>query len=175
MNTLVRYGLIGGAAVSVLMFAPFFAFGTRPDWMRISEVVGYSSMLLCMSVTWFAMRRERARSGALTFGRALAVGIGVSGVAALLFGGATWLFYLVLGQPLIDGQVEYYALQIRTGGGSDAEIARRLTELESMRPMLSNRPLMAAVMAATVFLIGAAESLAGAYWITRRAARERTA
>lgn len=167
MNASIRYGLICGFVLSVLMFTPFFIFGARPDWMRASEVIGYSSMVLCLSATWFAMRREQARRGPLSYGGALAVGIGVSSVAAVLFGAATWIFYAVLGDPLVEGQIEYYVMQIRASGSSEAEMARQLADLEAMRPMFFNRPLMAAVMAATVFVIGAVESLIGAYFITR--------
>jgi hypothetical protein len=175
MNTLLRYGLISGAILCVLMFAPFFIFGTRPEWMRIGEIVGYTSMVLCLSATWFAMQREQARRGPLRYGSALAVGIGVSAVAAVLFGLATWVFYSMIGDALPEALIAFYVDQIRNAGHSPEATAAQLQELEAMRPFFFNRPLQGVVMAATVFLIGAIESLIGAALVSRRRAGPATA
>jgi hypothetical protein len=170
MNTSLRFGLPAGAILCVLMFAPYFLFGARTEWMRAAEIVGYGSMLLCLSATWFAMQREQARRGPLGFGAALRIGIAVSTVAALLFGAATWAFYAVVGDALPEALLAYYADQVRNAGTAPEVTAQRLQELEAMRPFFYNRPLQGAVMAATVFVIGAFESLVGA-WITARRGR----
>lgn len=175
MNTALRYGLIGGGILALLFFAPFFFLGTRPEWLRVSEVIGYGTMFLCLSVTWFAMRREHARRGPLRYGGALAIGVGVSVVAALMFGAATWIFLANAGDALPETLIAHYTQQIHAAGGGADVIAAKLAELEAMRPLLYNHPLQAAVMAATVFLIGAVESLAGAFFVTRGAPRAATA
>lgn len=166
MNTMLRYGAIAAIVLSLLMFAPYFIFGTRPEWMEIGELVGYASMVLCLSATYFAMRRERERRGGLRYGQAFALGIGVSALAGLLFGIVTFAFYSLVGDALPEAIYEFYAYQIRDGGGSETEIARQLDELAEMRPLFFNRPLQAAVMLATVFLIGVVESAIGA-WLVR--------
>lgn len=167
-NTPLRFGLLAGAILCMLMFAPYFIFGARTEWMRIAEIVGYGSMLLCLSATWFAMQREQARRGPLTFGSALSIGIAVSTVAAVLFGAATWAFYALVGDALPEALLAYYAAQVRDAGATPELTAQRLQELEAMRPFLYNRPLQGAVMAATVFVIGAIESLVGAWLTVRR-------
>jgi hypothetical protein len=164
----VYYGLLAGLVLCLPMFGPYFVFGLRPEWMKVSELVGYSAMLLCLSATFFAMRAERQRGAAPGFSRLLGVGVGVSMVAGLLFGLATWVFYTLVGNQLPEALFEFYALQIRDSGASAEEIARRLREMEAMRPLLYNRPLQGAVMAATVFVIGVVESVPGAWWLARR-------
>lgn len=168
MNTWLRYGAIAAIVLSVLMFAPYFIFGAKPEWMEVGELVGYGSMVLCLSATWFAMRRERERRGGLRYGQAFAVGVGVSAIAGLVFGIATFLFYTVAGDALPQAIYEFYAQQIRDSGESDAEIARQLAGLEEMRPMFFNRPLQAVVMFATVFVIGVVESAIGAWFARSR-------
>jgi hypothetical protein len=168
MNALLRYGTLAGVLISLMLFAPYFIFGARPEWMRLGEVVGYTSMILCMSATWFAMRREHERRGTLGYGAALAVGTGVSAIAGLLFGIATWVFYSLVGDALPEALIAFYAQQISDAGLPAAETARRMQELESMRPLFFNRPLQGAVMAATVFVIGAIESLGFAWVVSRR-------
>lgn len=169
---LIRYGLIAGVVLSVLMFAPYFIFGADPEWMRLGEIVGYTSMLLCLSATWFAMRRENARRGPLRYGGALLVGVGVSAVAAVLFGLATWGFYAAAGDALPEALIAFYRLQIENSGAAAEQIAQQLQQLESMKSMFYNRPLQAAVMAATVFVIGVLQSLIWALLVTRGARRQ---
>ena len=171
MNTALRDGLLGGGILCLLFFAPFFIVGPRPEWLRVSEVVGYATMFLCLSATFLAMRREHARRGPLSYGAALGVGIGVSGVAALMFGAATWAFLAHAGDALPEVLIAHYTRQIHAAGGGPEVIAAKLAELEAMRPLLHNHPLQAAVMTATVFLIGAVESLVGALVLTRRGGR----
>jgi hypothetical protein len=164
----VRYGLAASAVMAVVFFAPSLVFGVRPEWMRIGEIVGYTTMVLAMTATVLAMRAERERRGGrITFGGAFAVGAGVSLVAAALFGVATWLWLVIGGDALPEALMAYYAAQIEGSGLPEAEAAARLQELQDMRWMFYNRPLQGLVMFATVFPIGILESLIGAWFVRR--------
>jgi len=175
MTSWIRHGLIAGIAMAIVFFAPFFIFGASREWMKVGQLFGYTTMVLCLTATWFAMRRERERLGTLGFGRALGIGAGVSGVAAVLFGLATWAFYAIVGDSLPQTIFEFYAADIRASGAPAEVVAARLAELEAMRPVFFNRPLQGAVMAATVFLIGVIESLVGAWLVSRPRGAARTA
>ncbi len=169
MNTIFRHGLVAGVLVSILLFAPYFIFGPRPDVMRWGEVIGYASMALCLSATWFAMRAEqRRRGGVLGWTRAFGIGVGVSAVAGVVFGLGTWAFYAWVGDSLPEAMLAYYRTLAQESGGSAEAIAAKLAELDAMRDFFFNRPLQAAVMFATVFVIGVAESAVGAWLVTRR-------
>lgn len=163
MPVSIRLGLLAGAILCVLMFAPIVLTGPDPTWMELGEVFGYASMVLVMSATYLAMRAERRQHGALSFGRAFRTGAAVSLVASLVFGIATWVFYALMGDKLPQALYEFYIAQ---AGGDAAKLA----EIESMKDFLFNRPLGAALMFATVFVIGLIESLIGA-WIVSRAPR----
>src|SRR5262249_5251067 len=127
------------------------------------------SMVLCMTATFFATREERRRrGGSIPFGTALAVGAGVSTVGALVFGVATWLFYIAMGDALPETIMAFYEAKIRESSASAAEIQAQLAQLEQMRPFMYNKPLQALVMFATVFLIGIGESFLGALIVRRR-------
>ncbi|MCK7595256.1 DUF4199 domain-containing protein [Pseudomarimonas salicorniae] len=167
MHPTIRYGLIAGGLLCLPMFGPYLIFGLRPEWMRVGEVIGYTSMVLCMTATWFAMRHEQQRRGPLGYGRLLGVGVGVSAVAGLIFGLATWGFYALAGDALPEALIEFYLAQARDPGLDAAESARRVAEIESMKSLFFNRPLQAAVMFATVFVIGVAVSLVAAFFARR--------
>lgn len=162
MNSILRYGLIGGAVLCLPMFGPMLLVGPQPEWMRLGEIIGYTSMVLCMSATWFAMRHEQQRRGALGFSSLFGIGVGVSAVAGLLFGLVTIGFYAMAGNELPEALIEYYQAQARAPGISAEDSARQLAEIEAMRPFFYNKPLQGAVMFATVFLIGVVVSLLAA-------------
>lgn len=163
MSIPIRLGLLAGAILCVLMFAPIILVGPDPTWMEVGEIFGYTSMVLAMTATYFAMRAERRRRGTLGFGPAFRTGVAVALVASLVFGLATWGFYTLMGDALAQGIYDFYLVK---AGGDPAKLA----ELESMKGFFFNRPLQAAVMFATVFVIGLIESLIGA-WIISRAER----
>ena len=168
MNVLLRYGAIAGAVLAVLMFGPYFIFGARPDWMKAGQVFGYASMVLCLSATVFAMRQVRdAAPSPPGYGRLLGVGVGVSAVAAAIFAVATWVFYALAGDALPQALYDFYANGIRDSGAPTESIAAQLAELERMKPFFWNRPLQAAVMFATVFVVGVVESAVGAWFVRR--------
>lgn len=167
---LLRYGLLAGVVVNILMFGPIALFGERPGWLRYGEIVGYSAMVLSMTATYFAMRHERARlGGALSFSRGLGIGVGVTAIASLLFGLATYAFYRIVGDAFVQKIWDHYVTQIQGSGADAAGIARQLAEMEQMRPLFFNYAFQAALMFATLFLIGLAISLVSATVLRRRA------
>ena len=162
-NLLIRYGLIAGSLVTFLLYLPIVVFGPVPEYMKWGEVFGYLSMLLVMTAAVFAIRAERDRAGSIGFTRALFIGCGVSAIAGLIFGVGTWLFFKVSGDALPQAIYEFY---LHNAAGD----ARQLAELQANKGWFFNVPLQAAVMFATVFLIGLAESLIAAWWFSRRRA-----
>lgn len=170
MNRIVQYGLVAGVVMSLVLFGPFFIVGPDPDWaQRWGRAIGYTGMVLALTATFFAMRAERERAGgSIGFGRALGIGLGVSAVAALFFGLATWAFYAYVGDALPQKLYESYLAAARAAQGDAATVAAKVAEVEAMRGFFFNYPMQGAVMGATVFLIGAVESLIGAAIVRRR-------
>jgi len=170
MNRVLNHGLVAAILMSIVLFGPYFIVGPDPDWaQRWGRMIGYAGMVLALTATFFAMRAERERAGGeIGFGRALGIGLGVSAVAALCFGLATWGFYAYVGDALPQQLYDSYLAAARASTGDAATVAAKVAEVESMRGFFFNFPLQGAVMGATVFLIGAVESLIGAAVVRRR-------
>jgi hypothetical protein len=81
--------------------------------------------------------------------------------------------YALAGDELPQKLYEFYVQGIRDSGLDAAAQAAKLAELEQMKGLFFNRPLQAAVMFATVFLIGIAESIIGALIVRRIAPQQR--
>lgn len=167
MKLWMKYGVFAGVLLCLPMFGPLLLFGPKPEWMEIGEIVGYASMVLCLTATYFAMRRQQSLHGPLTYGQALGTGVGVSAVAGCVFGVATWICFVAAGDQMPEALMQFYAQQINAAELSAEARQKQLDALEAMRPMLYNRPLQAAVMAATVFVIGVVVSLISAWMVVR--------
>ena len=164
-NNLIRHGLVCGALLTVLFFLPLVIFGPEPGFLKWSQHVGYTTMLLVMSATAFAMRAERGRAGAIGFTRAFFLGCGVSAIAALIFAIATGVFYAATGDVWSQAVYDFY---LKNAAGD----AKQLAEIEANKALFFNRPFQAALMFANVFVIGLVESIVGAWWFSRRGARQ---
>ena len=164
-NNLIRHGLVCGALLTFLFYLPLLIVGPTPGFMKWGELVGYTTMFVVMSAAAIAMRAERDRAGAISFTRAFFLGCGVSAIAALIFGVATWVFYMVSGEAWSQAIYDFY---LKNAGGDP----KRIAELEANKAFFYNYPLQAAVMFATVFMIGVVESIIGAWWFSRRGARQ---
>jgi hypothetical protein len=169
MNRILQHGLVAGVLMSLVLFGPYVVVGPDPDWaQRWGRLIGYTGMVLALSATFFAMRAERERAGGrIGFGRALGIGLGVSAVAAVFFGLATWVFYASVGDALPQKLYEAYLAAAQASEGDPAAVAARVAEVEAMRGFFFNYPMQGALMGATVFLIGAVESLVGAAIVRR--------
>ena len=86
--------------------------------------------------------------------------IGYTGMVLAL----TATFFDALPQQLYDS----YLAAARASEGDPTTVAARVAEVEAMRGFFFNYPMQGAVMGATVFLIGAVESLVGAAIVRRR-------
>src|SRR2546427_10013414 len=89
-KTVLTFGLISGAIMAVMMFAtlPF----TDSAWLQShSMFIGYTTMVLSFMLAFFGIRsyRENIGGGALTFGRALGVGLVIPLLSSVLYLG-TW-------------------------------------------------------------------------------------
>jgi hypothetical protein len=168
-HLILRFGLIAGVAISAFMLLPILIFGLRSEWMKLAEILGYTWMVLAMSTVYFAIRNERQRRGGhIPFSTAFGLATGVSIVAGALFGIATWLVYEVAGDRMVPELLAYYTAQINESGADAANIAQQLAQLEGMKPFLYNYPLQAAVMFATVFVIGLIVGIFASWFLSRR-------
>lgn len=171
-SAILRFGLIAGGIVTVLLFVPFFIWGDDFD-MSIGEITGYASMLLAMCTVYFGIRhyRDNERGGIITFGKAMQVGLLISLVAGLVFYVANFIFYETMGDDFYPKYQQYYTESIKNSGKPAAEIEKELKAMqadwEANKGLYTNSFFQAFVMFATVFLIGAVISIISALILKR--------
>lgn len=132
-KTVLTFGLIAGAILSVMMLA------TMPFMDTIgfdrALIVGYTTMVLAFLLVFFGIRsyRETIGDGRISFLRALGVGLLIATIASVCYV-ITWE---VLSHTVLTDFAEKCAAfeieKIRTSGKSPQEIE---TEVENMRSMM---------------------------------------
>lgn len=143
-----------------------------PDATPAGPAMGYGIMVLAMGMIPWSLRRLRAQSpdGSLTFGRGLALGLGITLVASLIYV-TLWEVYLAVTHYEFMGN--YIAATLaakRAAGLSGAAYDQLAAQMEAMRVQYSN-PLWRLPMTFTeIAPVGLAMSLFSASLIRRKPA-----
>ena len=137
-RTVLTFGLISGAIISVLMLA------TVPFMHRIGMsggmVIGYTTMVLAFLLVFFGIRsyRENVGDGRISFGRALAVGFLIMLITCACYV-ITWEFIYFNFMPDFAEKYAAFALEeARSHGASAAELAKQAEDMKRFQQMYSN-------------------------------------
>lgn len=154
-KVVLKYGLGAALVMSALVIVPFWLSDPAKVMESLGqrEVVGYATMVVAMSLVFFAIREHRGEVGRITFGRGFAVGAAVTLVAALGFGLATVVLYAFLMTPeQIDVFMRAYVAQ--SAGSSPEAVASALSQYEANRPLWHNPWFQGLLMFGTLLPIG---------------------
>ena len=132
------FGLISGALMAAFMFAylPFI----HKIGLDRGAIVGYTGMVLAFMLIFFGIRsyRENIGGGAITFGRAFAVGILIALISSICYVIAWEIIYIKFMPDFFE---KYSALVIektRASGASAATIQAKQQELQHFQEMYKN-------------------------------------
>jgi hypothetical protein len=144
-KTVLTFGLIAGAILSVMMLA------TIPFIDRIGfdkgEIIGYTTMILSFLMVFFGIRsyRENVGNGYISFGRALSVGLLITAIASVCYV-VTWeVVYFKLLPDFAEKYTNYALEEIRASGASQQLIDAKRLEMKAFVEMYNNPLFNAAI------------------------------
>jgi hypothetical protein len=139
-KVVLTYGLIAGLIVSLLMVITWLFI--RPDSeLAYSYVLGYASMLIALSMIFFAIKsyRDNYLGGTITWGKGFMVGLYVSIVASILYV-IGWKIFSAIAMPDFWDQYAKHTIDaMRKSGASDAailETTKQMIEYKNMSPIM---------------------------------------
>jgi hypothetical protein len=144
-NTVLRFGLIAGAILSVVMLVTI-PFHDAIGWDR-SMLVGYTTMLVAFLLIFFGVRsyREKVGGGTVRFGRALAVGALIGAVGSLCYV-ATWeVLYFTVASDYMTKYQAHVLDKERDSGATEDAIAQKKVEMEKFATLYKNPAINAAM------------------------------
>jgi hypothetical protein len=132
------FGLISGALMAVFMFA------TMPFLDKIgfdrAYFVGYTGMVLAFILIFFGIRsyRENVGGGAITFGRAFAVGILIAVISSICYVIAWEILYHTLMPDFFEKFSAHVIEKARASGATPEAIQAKVQEMEQAKRLYSN-------------------------------------
>ena len=142
----LTFGLLASAILVGIMSAlvPLCMNGTLD--VGVSEVFGYSSMVLSFLLVFFGVRsyRENVGGGTITFGKAFQVGILIVLVVCVVYSVAWLVMYYNFFPDFFDKYIVQYLEKMRTDGASDAAIAAKQAEMLKFKEWYKNPLINAA-------------------------------
>lgn len=146
MKTVLTFGVISGVISAGLMFA------TIPFMERIGfdngAIVGYSGMLMSFLFVYFGVRsfRDNQQHGQITFGKAFVVGLAITAISSLFYVAAWEFTYKNLTPDFMDKYAAYAMEKAKQAGLSEADIAKRMKEMDAFKVQYDSNTLMRAAM-----------------------------
>lgn len=135
------FGFIAGGILSAMMFITILF----KDQIGFDKglIIGYGTMVLAFLMVFFGVRsyRDNVTGGAVSFGRALQVGLLIMVIASVCYV-ATWeIIYHTMAPDYLDKYAAYATEKARVSGATAAQIAEKAQEMANLKEMYRN-PLM---------------------------------
>src|SRR5262249_4049810 len=105
-----------------------------------SEIVGYAGMVLAFLLVFFGIRsyRENSSGGAISFGRAFALGILIVLISSACYVAAWEIIYFGFAQDFADKYAAHMVEQVRASGASQEVIQAKLQEMKRFKELYQN-------------------------------------
>lgn len=171
-KTILVFGLLAGAVVSVLMLLTMLLAKGNPSHFEWGMVVGYASMLLAFTLIFFALRsyRDRQRAGRLAFGEGFRIGLGIAVIASLAYT-LTWVVLYKTVFPEYPREYTRYTIEkMRAEGKPDVEITATQAEFDQMFADYDTWPVLLGYTFLEIFPVGLLVALVCALVLKRKAA-----
>jgi Protein of unknown function (DUF4199) len=168
-QTVLKFGLMSGAVISVLMLITI-PFHDTIGFEMGGLIVGYTTMVLAFLLIYFGVRsyRDKVAGGTVRFGRALAVGALIGLVSSLCYV-ATWeVIYFKFMPDFMDKYSAHEIDKARASGASESAIAQRKAEMAKFGQMYKNPAFNAAVTLGEPLPVALLVALISAGLLSRR-------
>ena len=160
MNSIVlKYGLYATSIVVGIPFLMWVFIAGEPNY-DLGEIIGYATMVLCMTFVFLGIReyRDRQLNGTIPFGQALKVGVLIALIPSTAFGIYDLLYVAYLDPGFYDAYYSQYIADLQSSLPKE-ELEAAIAEVEAQKAIFTNPLMQFLVMFLTVFLIGFVVSL----------------
>jgi hypothetical protein len=143
-KTVLTFGLIAGAIMSLLMFATV-PFADRIGFDK-GLYIGYTTMVAGFLLVFFGIRsyRDNVGDGKISFGRAFLVGILITLIACLCYVIAWEILYQTFLPDHLDKYFNYELEKLRFSGATQQAIDKSAKEMQDFKAMYANPFIRAA-------------------------------
>jgi len=130
-KTVLTYGLIAGAIVTVFMIYGTWSLYSNPNY-KTSEILGYTGMLVAFAFVFIGIKsyRDKQNEGIITFGKALQVGALIAFIASCIYVGVWLIEYYCFFPDFMEKYAKYAIDNMDTTKLSAIEIQIKTNEIK---------------------------------------------
>lgn len=168
MNRIIlTYGLIGGVIVSAMMWLTLAS--GKHDFDN-GMWIGYTTMVVALSTIYFAVRtfRDKHLGGAITFGKAFLMGLGITLVASTMYVASWMVLDATTGGEFMEEYYQHTKAQLEKSGTPPAEMEAQLKEMREFGEMYKNPAVKIGFTYLEILPVGLVISLICAGILTRK-------
>jgi len=168
-NTVLKYGIIAGAIVSIFMIVTMPLMDENSD-IKHSKILGYTVMLVAMSMIFIGVRsyRNNQLNGVMSFGKAFVLGLYIALIASTMY----VISWMLLSEFVVTDFMEVYwnssVEQLQSSGLSQAEIDAQLEQMKSWMEMYKNPLVKFFITYMEILPVGILVSLVSAFILKKK-------
>ena len=138
-KTILTFGLISGILASVLMCSTFTLLRDQNHGQR-ALYIGYTTIVLAGLLVYFGIRsyRDNLAGGAITFGRAFAIGIGISLISCVIYVVVWQILYFNFMSHSMDGYFARLIQQAQSSPGTPEAIQAKVAAARHSQQLYQN-------------------------------------
>ena len=162
-RTILKYGVIAGIVVGVLMFVTFGAFDGLPP-LKYGMAIGYTTMLIALSAIFVGIKRHRDvdRGGVIGFWPALGIGLGISFIAGVFYVVSWEVLQAAMNMDFAGAYSKAILAQEAANGASAEALAKMTAEMDAFKVQYTNPLFRLPMTFAEIFPVGVLVSLISA-------------
>ncbi|HLT73875.1 MAG TPA: DUF4199 domain-containing protein [Ohtaekwangia sp.] len=148
-------GIIAGVIVSAMLALSLPLHENGILNYNSGTVVGYASMVIALSVIFFAIRRYREHlGGEITFGKAFGVGLAITVIASVIYA-VTWeVCYHTIAGDFMARMTDYYVEEKIAAGATAEEVAATRKEMAEFSELYENPAIRFGMTLFEIFPVG---------------------
>ena len=161
---IVKYGVIAGLVVALVMIVGFWSAGGDMPHGWIGMTIGYATMLLAFSAIFMGIkhRRDVAGGGVIRFWPAFGMGLGISFIAALFYVVAWELVQATIVKDFAGSYGASVIAAEKAKGIDPAALAKLTADMEAFKTQYANPLFRLPMTFAEIFPVGVLVSLVSA-------------
>jgi hypothetical protein len=166
----LTFGFLSGAILAGMMAITLPLSMSGAIRFENMEIIGYTTMVLAFLLVFFGIRsyRENVAGGAVTFGRAVKVGVLITLIACAMYVISWEIIYYNFTPDFVDKYATATLEKMRAKGASEAAIAKTTQEMASFKVLYANPFFNVGMTFMEVFPVGLLMTLISAAILRRR-------
>ncbi len=163
-NIIFLFGTLAGLIIIAVTLAMIAASGGQMEMSEHSHLVGYSIMIVALTMIFFGVKRYRDRElgGVIRFLPALFMGLAISVVAGAIYVAGWEVYMAATGGTFMDAYITHVVDGARAKGMAQAELDKMTAEMNAFKVQYANPLFRMAITFVEIFPVGAIIALISA-------------